>query len=267
MEKIAALINKLQELKDDPAALSELSYYTQLLYAEILHARNTTKKQEIASRANVSVILPGNIPAGGQPVLPNEKPLPVKEKSEELIPVTGNFIPVGEKLEPVAAKPVPVNERPLPVNERPIPSSPKEVPSFTSPVTVPPVTIPGVRSAPAPVPVARRELNETVTAGQPSLNDQLRQSKTELIEKLGEAPVRDLHDAIGINDKFRFIQELFEGDQARYERFITSVNNARNLGEAELWMQREFRERRGRQEDSETMTAFHTLVKKRFSSI
>ena len=53
-----------------------------------------------------------------------------------------------------------------------------------------------------------REINETVMDRQESLNDKLKQEKIELAHVLKESPIRDLRKAIGINDRFVFVNEL-----------------------------------------------------------
>ncbi|QEH43629.1 hypothetical protein [Chitinophaga sp. XS-30] len=63
MEKISALIDKLQELKNSDAGLQTISYYTQLLQAEILHQRNLQRQQETKGHRHVAVILPAHTPA------------------------------------------------------------------------------------------------------------------------------------------------------------------------------------------------------------
>jgi hypothetical protein len=38
-------------------------------------------------------------------------------------------------------------------------------------------------------------------------------------------PVKDIHAAIGINEKFQFISQLFHGDSNKYNQFIQEMNN------------------------------------------
>jgi copper chaperone CopZ len=45
-------------------------------------------------------------------------------------------------------------------------------------------------------------------------------------------PVSNLTDAIGINDKFLFVREIFNGDQLSYNEAITKLNNTDNLADA-----------------------------------
>src|SRR5690625_3785638 len=54
--KIVALIDKLQELKRDEAAVEELSYYAKLLHAELLSVK--CKRDKIQSSKKISVIMP-----------------------------------------------------------------------------------------------------------------------------------------------------------------------------------------------------------------
>ncbi|MGZ8553254.1 MAG: hypothetical protein ACXWV8_07605, partial [Chitinophagaceae bacterium] len=71
-----------------------------------------------------------------------------------------------------------------------------------------------------------------------SLNDRLKQGKTELVEVLKETPIKDLRKAIGINDRFLFINDLFRGDEVMYERSIKTINSFNIYPEAEYWITR-----------------------------
>ncbi|MBM3415811.1 MAG: hypothetical protein FJY20_05030 [Bacteroidetes bacterium] len=109
-----------------------------------------------------------------------------------------------------------------------------------------------------------KEVNDNAAQGE-SLNDKLRQGKTELVEVLKETPVKDLRKAIGINDRFLFINELFRGDEAMYERCIKTINSFNIYAEAEYWITRELKVKLGWNSDSNTVLHFDQLVKRRFS--
>ena len=98
-----------------------------------------------------------------------------------------------------------------------------------------------------------------------SLNDKLKQGKTELMEVLKEAPVKDLRKAIGINDRFLFINDLFRGDEAMYERSIKTINSFNIFPEAEYWIIRELKTKLGWNVDHPVVHQFDALVKRRFS--
>lgn len=111
----------------------------------------------------------------------------------------------------------------------------------------------------------KKEINDAIAGSAASLNDKLKQSKIDLGDALTEAPVRDLRKAIGINDRFLFINELFRGDESMYERSIKTINSFNILPEAEYWIQRELKTKIGWSEGNETVQQFIQLVKRRFT--
>lgn len=112
--------------------------------------------------------------------------------------------------------------------------------------------------------VKEKEVNDATGQGE-SLNDKLKQGKTELMEVLKEAPVKDLRKAVGINDRFLFINELFRGDENMYERSIKTINNFNIYAEAEYWISRELKVKLGWDSSTSTVQHFDQLVKRRFS--
>ena len=110
-----------------------------------------------------------------------------------------------------------------------------------------------------------KELNDAMAQDAESLNDKLKTEKKELASILKESPVRDLRKAIGINDRFVFINELFRGDENMYERSIKTINSFNALPEAEFWIQRELKTKIGWSDSSETVHHFDQLVRRRFS--
>jgi len=113
----------------------------------------------------------------------------------------------------------------------------------------------------------RQEVNETIASQQESLNDKLKAtaSKKEVAHNIKDGPVKDLRKAIGINDQYLFINELFRNDQIMYERSIKTINSFNIYGEAEFWIKRELKLKLAWNEDSEAVHLFDQLVKRRFS--
>ena len=97
------------------------------------------------------------------------------------------------------------------------------------------------------------------------LNDKLKGNIVDLAAALKEAPVRELKKAIGVNDRYVFINELFRGDEPMYERSIKTINNFRILPEAEYWMERELKIKLGWDDSREITKHFYQLVRRRFS--
>lgn len=98
-----------------------------------------------------------------------------------------------------------------------------------------------------------------------SLNDRLKQGATELVEVLKETPIKDLRKAIGINDRFLFINDLFRGDESTYERSIRTINGFNIFAEAEYWISRELKVKLGWNAEDPAVILFDQLVKRRFS--
>ncbi|MBS4064882.1 MAG: hypothetical protein KGZ74_09995, partial [Chitinophagaceae bacterium] len=111
-----------------------------------------------------------------------------------------------------------------------------------------------------------KEINEAVAGEAPSLNDLHKQETKEIGHKLSETgAVKDLKKAIGINDRFVFINELFRGDEAMYERSIKTINNFSIYPEAQYWMERELKIKLGWDDTRQSAQDFYALVKRRFS--
>jgi hypothetical protein len=116
------------------------------------------------------------------------------------------------------------------------------------------------------IPTLSHQLKEKKGDGQAeSLNDRLKQGKAELMEVLKETPIKDLRKAIGINDRFLFINDLFRGDEVMYERSIKTINSFNIYPEAEYWISRELKVKLGWDNDLATVAQFDQLVKRRFS--
>jgi hypothetical protein len=113
-----------------------------------------------------------------------------------------------------------------------------------------------------------RELNDVMSQQLTgaSLNDKLKQGAVEVADVLTREPVRDLKKAIGINDRFVFVQELFRGDEVMYERSIKTINSFNILQEAEYWIERELKLKLAWDDSKETVRHFCQLVRRRFSS-
>lgn len=110
-----------------------------------------------------------------------------------------------------------------------------------------------------------KELNEVMASKEASLNEKLKEEVKEVAHLLNDSPVRDLRRAIGINDRFVFISELFRNDEVMYERSIKTINSFRILPEAQYWIERELKVKLGWDESKESTRHFYQLVKRRFS--
>ena len=87
----------------------------------------------------------------------------------------------------------------------------------------------------------------------------------EVKDHLVMEPIKDLRSAIGINDKFQFIQELFGGDEKLFEVGIKTINAFKIFPEAQFYIKRELREKNNWDEESNVVKQFDQLIKRRFS--
>lgn len=111
-----------------------------------------------------------------------------------------------------------------------------------------------------------KKVESNETEEEKSLNDILKEEKTEVSQVLENAPVQDLRKAIGINDRFVFINELFFGNENLYEQSIKTLNRIDNLNEAESWIAQELKLKLNWNNETDAVQQFYKLIKRRYSS-
>ncbi len=235
MERIESLIAKLKQQFDQHADPAQLLATVQQLQTELsqLQPRNS----KTLGTSKVAVMMPSGmntVPVEYEKYLPKTKPAEERERVREVKE------PVMVDRSPVSI----VNDNgQLDMAFDPM----TEIPTLSHQVLEPAL--------------------ESAKGGQESesLNDKLKQEKTELLEVLKETPIKDLRKAIGINDRFLFIDDLFRGDEAMYERSIKTINSFTIHAEAEYWIIRELKVKLGWPTDHKTVQHFDHLVKRRFS--
>ena len=66
-----------------------------------------------------------------------------------------------------------------------------------------------------------------------SLNDRFAQTETSsLADQLGKQPIKDLISAIGLNEKFLFVEQLFNNDADAYKEQLKILNSMNSFDEA-----------------------------------
>lgn len=110
------------------------------------------------------------------------------------------------------------------------------------------------------------ELNDhLVVSRNGSLNEKLKEDRVEIATLLQGSPIRDLKKAVGVNDRYQFVNDLFRGDESMYERSLKTINGFSIYPEAQYWIQRELKVKMGWNENSETVKLFDQLVRRRFA--
>lgn len=247
MERVETLLQKLQEqfTKGDPPA--KLLLTVQMLQHELSHlqaAAPANGKETIAVSMPVNVNIAPVFAAPAEPV--QEKPAE-EEKIVQVLQV--DEAEIEAELEEIKRnaqlrQQIGVSSKPQLLFE----DSGDDIP-----------TLP-----PRPEPVVK-EINDHVAETSTSLNDKLKVAAAELSDKLADGPVKDLKKAIGVNDRFLYINELFRGDEAMYERSIKTINSFSIFPEAEYWIRRELKTKLGWKDSDETVRQFDQLIKRRFA--
>jgi superfamily II DNA or RNA helicase len=93
----------------------------------------------------------------------------------------------------------------------------------------------------------------------------LKENKKELSELLQDTPIKDLRKAFGVNDRYLFINELFNGDEVMFDRSIKTINAFSIYPEAEYWIRRELKVKLAWDDKSTFVLQFDQLVKRRFA--
>lgn len=227
MERLEQLIGKLKEQFEKNVHASQMLVTTKQIEAEL--SRAGSKRSSTIGTAKVAVVMPS---AGNNNFMEEEEKEIHELKEEEIEqPVQEIKIPVPEKKQQNTWIFDPISEIPTLAHQ-----------------------------------TNGKEINDIIGSNNnASLNDKLKEDVKDFASALKDSPLRDLKKAIGINDRFVFINELFRGDEAMYERSIKTINNFRIYQEAEYWMIRELKVKLAWDDDKEATKHFYQLVKRRFS--
>ncbi|MGN6604691.1 MAG: hypothetical protein ACTHK8_19695 [Ginsengibacter sp.] len=243
MDRVSTLLNKLQKQLDEKSSAKEMLQTVQILQAELI---KKVEKKQLHSNEKISVLMPVSFNvvevSANDSVEQEEKVLQVLEVDEKEI---------EEELQQIKKKAEAVNAR-VSHNKPGFLFDPLE-------------EVPTLAHQDQPDKKTVKELNELSFDFGESLNDRLKESKVELSQSLTSSPIKDLRKAIGVNDRFLFINELFRGDEAMYERSIKTIQNFSIYAEAEFWIRRELKVKIGWHDSHPVVKQFDQLVKRRFS--
>lgn len=242
MERVATLIEKLNNQLKAGVAADQLLLTVELLQAELNHELSLSGAASSLSSSIAIHITPG--------------PLAIDQPANENVDKVSFTLDVDEneleaELEQIRKTAEAKNSISI-KNKRPF---------YFDPVEDTPTLSHQKKSAPL-------ELNDQLnTTANDTLNEKLKESRKELSEALKDTPIKDLKKAIGVNDRFLFINELFQGDEVMYERSIKTINAFSIYPEAEYWIRRELKTKLGWNEFNAVVKQFDQLVKRRFPSI
>lgn len=105
-------------------------------------------------------------------------------------------------------------------------------------------------------------LNDSISKGTSSLNDSFK-STTSLADRLTNSKIDNLKSAIGINEKFAFITDLFSSSNENYNEAINVLNNCTDGREAKLHLN-DLSIQHNWDLDSKTVASFFELIERRY---
>ena len=281
MERLKELISQLKEQSDRGVDPAQMLRTAQLLEEEIRLLASKPAPAKVMP-TKITVMMPSAVKIVAPPMPEEELAAPAEARPA---PVNG-YSPAASATNGTAVNGIPATNGSSAVNGTPALNGTPVISPYANPIAV---ATPAPSGAPARAttpergtwpfdPLAEkptdrftlsqktREINDVIgTNGTSSLNEKLKSDIVELKSALNDTPVRDLRKAIGINDRYVFVNQLFRGDEVMYERSLKTINGFRILPEAEYWMERELKVKLGWDENREATRHFYQLVKRRFS--
>lgn len=120
----------------------------------------------------------------------------------------------------------------------------------------PPVAPTETSESPAPEPKAKEIHSDVIPR-----SDEYAET---LADKLSHSRIDDLTVAIGLNQKFQFINELFNGDAEAYKSTINKLNKLESASEARKLVQTELMQTYQWDEEDKVTSTFLGLVERRY---
>ncbi len=241
MERVGALINKLKEQFEQHADAEKLSVTARLLLCELQSGQEKT-----VNKGKVSVVLPAFVPSAPPTQSTTAQPAAIQPVAVRQV-ISQPVKPVITQVTPPAPPP---QKKDVPNNW--LLNKEEAIPTFAHQEGQEEKEI--------------LELNDhLVVSANGSLNEKLKEDRVEIATLLQGSPIRDLKKAVGVNDRYQFVNDLFRGDESMYERCLKTINGFNIYPEAQYWIQRELKVKMGWNENSETVKLFDQLVRRRFA--
>ncbi|MFO7997667.1 MAG: hypothetical protein R6U86_01660 [Bacteroidales bacterium] len=248
MEDLRWLYRAYATVKKDCLASEPLSGQATAPHAEPSAEPPIEKSVEPAVRPTPAQEVPADSPPGDQP--PSDGPRSQVTPPEAPMDLPTNQVPPQkEKAGPEAPKDLPTNQVP-PQQEKIGPEAPMDPPTNQ----VPPQKEKAGPEAPAESTSQRQAgpegnqrksiidlfshssgaIGEQFSSDDNSLHQRISSHKEDrsISARMQQHPIANIKDAIGVNEKFLFINELFSGNIQAYHEAISALNSMDSLGAA-----------------------------------
>lgn len=191
----------------------------------------------------------------------------VLQAFNSLLPITEEEI-MQQQISPLAAYAASV--------AKPTPAAPIEEKDVVAPIhmaqreaSIPvaaPAPAPAVSAAPRPAAMADNNLNERFKAERPTMNERFSKPATaSLGDSLGNGKIESLKNSISINQRFSFINELFDGDNMTYYNTIQQLDQFRSPDEATHFITNDLARRYDWSKKQDSVNKLLRLIERKFA--
>lgn len=248
------LLEVFELIKEQTEILNDLEGNIPQLYIDMLK-KNIIKFYEVIQSLEIS-----------KDIIPEVKPVasPKIEKKTEPVPIR-----IKEKNK--IAEPIEIKEEKVKIEkafvEPPAVDDPLEKTKSETIQEPPPPIIDFVKKTDKAAPSIKEILAKNTDlfgTTTPSIGDKLSaQQDPTLADKMQQTQFTDIKSAIGINDKFLFINELFEGNLKNYNDSINRLNSFTNTEEA-LSEIKNLQGKYNWEEENETLEKLKSIIERRY---
>ena len=170
------------------------------------------------------------------------------EVEEEFVEVDVESQPAQEPVQELAAEPLmPEENEPTtiiaPAEPKRVVTVAQEAPS--QPVieqttyVEPQVEVAVTKSATSVVPESEQVLGEVLKSDVRTIADIIAPKST-TVEQIAKGAISDINKAVGVNDRYLLIRDLFGGSAEEYERVVAVLNNFENLEDCMIYIDEHF---------------------------
>lgn len=167
----------------------------------------------------------------------------IREERQEGVVEEPEPLPIRQEVEETSVEPV-SSEKEL-LDENLSENRPEEETETTEEESRPIIPMGSVEVSPNQISLI--DSIEEIKQMEQTLNEKFHEKSDEksLAQKLKQKPIEDLVSAIGINQKFRFISQLFNDDQTAFEGSVQKLNMFSSYIEADEYIQNTLSEQYG----------------------
>lgn len=192
-----------------------------------------------------------------------EPAAPAPNATRSFFDLADEAVPASPKAPVVQAPPAPMPPPPPPQPEPVFTATPMAMPT-TAPEPV--YTTNGYANGHTIAPVAPATLNEQFHSEQPTVNQLLAKDAPgeTLADQFQKKPVESIHQSISLNQKFTFINQLFNGDSVAYHIAVDDLEHCRSFSEAKELMNRVYGPKYHWRMNPDEADEFYEIVQRRF---